>query len=603
EYTTGIETLIPEEDVPTYTEQTVTVHYRNTDNWQTVNGFIKQGGAWDKLAGYDYNGEWPGEQMTADSVNAGYYTVTFTMPVEELHVIFNNGSGAQTENINITTKTQVSEYWVSGNGTDLTTTAPDRWVESAPNELNKTEAGGQGEAGDSDTATEYTYNVYFFDANEEHMSTSAADLWSWSEPGATLLNEATPFTALETLADGNKWLKAQIITKAGKLGLIPRSIGEWKWQTANHYAQMPEGVTSMDVYIVFGDDANTYTSLPTLKEQRKRYVLVDYTRPNNDYEGWNLYSWNTGLASETNIEAKDLEGDRMITVPVKDSSKEFAMSFCMRRSEASNAWAEKDGGDHNVMVPADQTVVKAVFLQGQGIVRTLPYNKGYEMKAADDTISFYYREDALMLTNTEASLSGKVQLKVSFKADSDETDSTVESTYDMDYDAENERYFFDLTDATSGEYTYYYLVDGAKVIDRFNSNSTESGSKIDYKKIEGLELKAGFNKDTINSRENAVLTVDIEGEGLDEDKITSLTADLSALGLGEMVIEKEAMAVAVAVKDSVSTGLKEIPVKLTDVYGNIYTTSASIEVTAKPVESFDWDEAVIYFAVTDRFYD
>ena len=35
----------------------------------------------------------------------------------------------------------------------------------------------------------------------------------------------------------------------------------------------------------------------------------------------------------------------------------------MRQSTADNEWANKDGGDHYVTIPADQSVVKAVFTQ------------------------------------------------------------------------------------------------------------------------------------------------------------------------------------------------------------------------------------------------
>ena len=49
----------------------------------------------------------------------------------------------------------------------------------------------------------------------------------------------------------------------------------------------------------------------------------------------------------------------------------------MRRSEAGNPWAEKDGGDHTVAIPLDQKVVKAEFEQGVGVTGNLPYNIGY----------------------------------------------------------------------------------------------------------------------------------------------------------------------------------------------------------------------------------
>ena len=67
----------------------------------------------------------------------------------------------------------------------------------------------------------------------------------------------------------------------------------------------------------------------------------------------------------------------------------------MRHSTADNEWESKDGGDHYVTIPAGQSLVKAVFTQGEGITEILPYNAGYEMDGANDTIHFYYRNDTL----------------------------------------------------------------------------------------------------------------------------------------------------------------------------------------------------------------
>lgn len=45
-----------------------------------------------------------------------------------------------------------------------------------------------------------------------------------------------------------------------------------------------------------------------------------------------------------------------------------------------------------------------------------------------------------------------------------------------------------------------------------------------------------------------------------------------------------------------------MPIVVTDQYGNEYTTSVQVEVTArnkKNADDFDWDESVIYFMVTN----
>ena len=53
----------------------------------------------------------------------------------------------------------------------------------------------------------------------------------------------------------------------------------------------------------------------------------------------------------------------------------------------------------------------------------------------------------------------------------------------------------------------------------------------------------------------------------------------------------------------VPAGIKNIPVNVKDQYGNHYTTTAQVTVKERDNDGFDWDEAVIYFAVTDRFFD
>lgn len=97
-----------------------------------------------------------------------------------------------------------------------------------------------------------------------------------------------------------------------------------------------------------------------------------------------------------------------------------------------------------------------------------------------------------------------------------------------------------------------------------------------------------------------------DGEGLETSEIAAITADLSELGLGkEFAIEPELMEGTISCLNTVAAGVKNIPVTVKDIYGNVYTTATNVTVTErkKSAGDFDWDEAVIYFAVTDRFFD
>lgn len=446
-------------------------------------------------------------------------------------------------------------------------------------------------------AEQYTYNIYFYDSNAAHMDVNAADVHMWEIGGPDI--EPASFTEKVKLDDGNEWLKASITTDLKNIGMIPRSKGGWSWQTDNHTFNNADAKKSVDLYIVYGDK-NTYTELPAIKEQRERKVIVEYERQNNDYDGWNIYSWNSGFGKETEIYTQEINGKHYIIVPVKDSEADMNLGFCVRKSGKAEAdkWLEKDGGDHSIFVPANQTIVKAKLVQGKGVTEVLPYNKGYEMKGNEDKISFYYRDDSLMTADNEKSLDGKVKVVINGQ------------THDMTYNAKTERYEYDVNGCKSGEYTYYYIVDGKDVLDAFNTNRKnvdgKDASYFTYKTFDNLGIKASLSNSKMNYNENNVLSVEFDGtdkDAITKAEVSSITADVSALGLDTLSIEPKLMKGTISVTDKTALGTKNIPVVVTDIYGNIYKTSTQVEVTKNNSSSFDWDEAVIYMTCTDRFYD
>ena len=443
----------------------------------------------------------------------------------------------------------------------------------------------------------YTYTIYYYDFDETHMATDAADLWLWEEGGAP--GQQMLFSETEKLADGNSWLKATVTVPYTSLGIIARSYGTWSWQTGNILYNNTEKNDTTTLYLV-SNKSTAYTTLPELTAPVERYVMVEYDRPEKDYDGWNIYTWNSGFGDKVTVDFKELGGKMVAKIPVKESAADLKLSFCMRRSTAEDEWAEKDGGDHFVTIPADQTVVKAVFTQGEGITEVIPYNTGYEMDGANDEIHFYYRNDKLSAENNLASLTGKVNVVVEGK------------TYEMTYDAATDRFVYDLSEVTTGAYHYYYQVDGQDELDAFNSETETYNEKecnvIHFKKPD-VTVEASLSQASMDYNDNNVLSVKVtaaEGEELTEDEIEAVTADLSELGLGsEFAIETSLMEGTISCLNTVAAGEKTIPVTVTDIYGNVYKTEVKVNVTerTKAAGDFDWDEAVIYFAVTDRFFD
>ena len=444
----------------------------------------------------------------------------------------------------------------------------------------------------------YHYTIYYYDFDATHMSENASDLWIWQKSGAGA-TAGTLFTAKEKLSDGNEWLRADVTLPYTDVQIIPRSKDEWKWQGDTVLYNNSATAENVTLYIVSNSN-QAYTTLPELVKPKSRSIMIEYDRPAKDYEGWNIFTWNSGFGSDVSVAFADINGKMVAKIPVKDSQADLMLSFCMRQSTADNEWANKDGGDHYVTIPAGQSLVKAVFTQGEGITEVLPYNAGYEMDGANDTIHFYYRNDTLAAENNLASLDGKVSVVVNGQ------------TCAMTYDAANDRFGYDFTGVSTGDYYYYYVVDGTGELDAFNSEKADYSGKecsVCHFKKANVSVEASSSQYAMDYNDNNVLSVKLtakDGEGLETSEIAAITADLSELGLNrEFAIDPTLMEGTISCLNTVAAGEKTIPVTVKDIYGNVYTTATNVTVTErkKSAGDFDWDEAVIYFAVTDRFFD
>ena len=432
----------------------------------------------------------------------------------------------------------------------------------------------------------YQYTIYYLDAN--HKSVDGASLWIWSD---NVNGTQYFFQDTEELADGNIWLKAEVSSDYEVLYIIPRAYDDWAWQDVDKSYDNEQKQENVTLYLVNGD-ASVYTELPEIVERESRYVIVEYDRPAGDYDGWNIYSWNTGYGSDVSVGFEKL-GDKMAArIPVVDTKE--SISFCMRKSETDNEWAEKDGGDHTVAIPLDQSVVKASFIQGEGIVYNLPYNIGYITDSINGEITFYYRDDTLFRNYEEAALKDHVEL------------IWDDEKYPMSYDETNERYYY-TGKLIEGDHYYGYLVNGELVTDRFNTETAvvngTTYSAYTYTTF-NVDIQAEVTPSEIDYNDNAVLKLTLQADEAEQIEAVEAYADLSELGQSSsFAIDTELMEGTIALKEGVSTGVKNIPVTVKDQYGNLYTTTAHVTVKDRDNDGFDWDEAVIYFAVTDRFFD
>ncbi|SHM53339.1 pullulanase [Gracilibacillus kekensis] len=118
-----------------------------------------------------------------------------------------------------------------------------------------------------------------------------------------------------------------------------------------------------------------------------------------------------------------------------------------------------------------------------------------------------------------------------------------------------------------------------------------------------ITIQGQVNK-SFNYNEHTVLSVDITNNS--EMDIHSIYADTTALGgTDRLNISPELNEVTLSVKHDITPGEKIIPVTAVDAEGGTYTTEVTATVSPREIgdNTTDWDESIIYFMLTDRFYD
>lgn len=228
----------------------------------------------------------------------------------------------------------------------------------------------------------------------------------------------------------------------------------------------------------------------------------------------------------------------------------------------------------------------------------MPYNTGYEVDAENQRVSYYYRDDAAFI---DGSLK---DMKVSVDVNGTE--------YPMTYNDTTKRFEYVKSGLSDGKTHYRYKANGTYVVDAFNSNSEKykeaDYSYFEYYKLNATVTAAVMNK-SFNYNENDVVKFKVEQDGSDTKKleVASASIDVSSLGgSNAMPIEPELQAVTISATTDTALGIKTLPITVTDQYGNKFSTTVDVEITdrvKKNENDFDWDEAVVYFMMTDRFFD
>ncbi len=317
-----------------------------------------------------------------------------------------------------------------------------------------------------------------------------------------------------------------------------------------------------------------------------RTVRLTYEREDGNYDGWDVWVWNTGVKDDNIDFTKFENGAATAFIEVAPTTKEIG--FIIRKQDWSDREPNNQQIDRFIQINQQESVTKATVQQGNEDVHIVPEIPQAQIN--NGAAAFYYRDSALYKNDEMDSLE-KVELKI------------ANDTFEMVYDEANERFEYVYEDFPEGTYPYLFLVtkDGQteEVTDPYDEESVIKNLKVD------IAVSATVNPQSIHYNENAVLSLNIENES--GAGIREIFADASALGGPEkLAIDPELKEGTIAVKEEVPAGVKEIPLTIVDEFGNEHNGTATVEVKTRELaegEDFDWDEAVIYFLLTDRFFD
>lgn len=557
-----------------------TIHYLASGMGSTIYNYMW--GADASATGAGVGKEWPGGQISANADHLGWYDVVYTQDVKQnFSCIFNNNNGTQTDNIDVSVTSTSTELWVTGTKGDTTVykTAPDSWEAPVAN---------------------HTFTIYYYN---EDLSTDTdmgkVDLWMWNAGlDGSYVFDGTYYDAENKVT----WFK-QTITVVGSnvgktVGLKARYDNTKGWDGGSDTADRSFTISGDENEVLYYvDGSDPVHEKPVIVPTEKRYLVLDYENPGLKEKGITpqFYTWSSGYASVL-TDFTYVGGDKWtVTIPAKPSCTK--VDFCIALDSTGDPWI-KDGGDHSVTFPSDQKVIYASMKAGSEPEIAMPYNIGYEVNAENQQVSYYYRDDAAFVDGTLKDMTVSVDVNG--------------TEYPMTYNDTTKRFEYVKNGLTNGKTHYRYKANGNYVVDAFNSNS-EKYNNADYSYFEYYKLNATVTAEVMNKsfnyNENNVVKFNVKQADTDTQKleVASASIDVSSLGgSSEMPIEPELQAVTISATTDTALGIKTLPITVTDQYGNKFSTTVDVEITdrvKKNENDFDWDEAVVYFMMTDRFFD
>ena len=322
----------------------------------------------------------------------------------------------------------------------------------------------------------------------------------------------------------------------------------------------------------------------------ERYVQFVYDRPDGVYEGWNMWVWGTGGASDGQVNIAEVkDGKAYFRIDVSETAEE--VGFVLRSTDDWET-AEKDvDPDRFITLNSVDPITKVYVTSGEVEFLTVP-----EISAPfveNGNAQFFFRDKELYANNAMGTIE-KVELSI------------LGERFEMTQEADNERFVYTYENIDYGVYPYSFFVtiNGVETEVTDPYNTVDGASELVYVLAE-VGITASVYPEAIDYNQNAVVTIALDKSA--EVEVRELYIDATAIGGPEkLYVDPELNEVTISVDQSTPAGLKTLPVVAVDQYGSRHEDSVTVEVkalTSVGEGDFDWDEAVIYFMLTDRFFD
>lgn len=645
----------------------LTVHFKNERNWDTVYGKFGSGGSWTAITDYEYCMSGYGGIINKNTSNEGWYSYRITKnDALTVNGFFNVGAYEgtnQSKNYSIPITAEVMEVWVTYDSADsqnvsVSVTKPGGWVDGASvtapvNPATLTEIKSPVINEDGSVTFNYEADKQTIGSNKVCLM---GELTDWSN-GLEMKDEDGDGVYSITIPD----------VKPGRYGYKFKIGATWTTDPANSKyttdgnslllvegfiinAENPAGVGEFDVSVTLSEDTQvekdsivwsvtdenkepvtgisissnsiepTKAVITTTEEAKTGYIYVnadykdngkqkdasvklyftsraflyeyEYKQDSQNEGKSDIYTWYNSKAGNVGAKFKEVNGKNTAYITLDDATKNFGYIVRLLGEWGADESTDREYGDRSLAAYEGERYTKVKG--GEGI--ETPYMLPSGKTSYKNGIVFAWRDDARFYNNTMDELDGKVSVVI------EKAGSSTAITKQMTYNAEDElfTYTFNAEEGlTEGTFDFYFVVDGVTVEDQYFNGT------IEYQKPE-LDIKVTVTPEQADYDDNPVLSFDIKDKDSNADiEVSEITADLTNLGYaGKSVqfnpLSKEGV---LYVDRSVAAGTHEVPVTITDMWGNETKIDVDVNIIAKADNDSSWDESRVYFLLTDRFLD